>query len=290
MLGLYVQAAFKKARSFSAGDVESLQRAPVLWENLLPNNRRYKKYCDITGWRNEDTMHPLYWQVRSLPLQLKLITSPQSPFAMLGLVHISNSVSEYTQCRADIPCELIVRFGQVFQHRRGYAFEVLVTASQRGKPVYAAASTYLARTKYSATGLPEWNEDDIPLPEEGGELTPINATGRGIRRYARISGDYNPIHLSQLSAKIFGFKRAIAHGMWTAARVITDMENSHCLTGQQINIQFKRPLFLPGKAKAIVGQTTEDSYSFAVVNDTAQSDQTVYLCGTLHSQVTDTKK
>ena len=282
MLGLYLQAAMKKARPFSAADVEGLQRAPVLWENLLPNTRRYKKYCELAGWQQDDTMHPLYWQVRSLPLQLKLISSPQSPFAMLGLVHISNRVTDYTQCRPDIPCELIVRFGQVFQHRRGYAFEVVVTASQRGKPVYAAVGTYLARTGHSATGLPAWEERDMTLPDDTSELTPIQASGGLIRRYARVSGDYNPIHLSQVTAKLFGFKRAIAHGMWTAARVISDLQASHQLNGQEIDIQFKRPLFLPGKAKAVVGQTSENT-CFSVLSEGAASEPTVYMYGTLRS-------
>ena len=282
MLGLYLQAAMKKARPFSAADVEGLQRAPVLWENLLPDTRRYKKYCELAGWQQDDSMHPLYWQVRSLPLQLKLISSPQSPFAMLGLVHISNRVTDYTQCRPDIPCELIVRFGQVFQHRRGYAFEVVVTASQRGKPVYAAVGTYLARTGHSATGLPAWEERDMTLPDDTSELTPIQACGGLIRRYARVSGDYNPIHLSQVTAKLFGFKRAIAHGMWTAARVISDLQASHQLNGQEIDIQFKRPLFLPGKAKAVVGQTSENT-CFSVLSEGAASEPTVYMYGTLRS-------
>ena len=282
MLGLYLQAAMKKARPFSAADVEGLQRAPVLWENLLPDPRRYKKYCKLAGWQQDDSMHPLYWQVRSLPLQLKLISSPQSPFAMLGLVHISNRVTDYTQCRPDIPCELIVRFGQVFQQRRGYAFEVVVTASQRGKPVYAAVGTYLARTGHSATGLPTWEERDMTLPDDISELTPIQASGGLIRRYARVSGDYNPIHLSQVTAKLFGFKRAIAHGMWTAARVISDLQASHQLNGQEIDIQFKRPLFLPGKAKAVVGQTSENT-CFSVLSEGAASEPTVYMYGTLRS-------
>ena len=282
MLGLYLQAAMKKARPFSAADVEGLQRAPVLWENLLPDTRRYKKYCKLAGWQQDDSMHPLYWQVRSLPLQLKLISSPQSPFAMLGLVHISNRVTDYTHCRPDIPCELIVRFGQVFQHRRGYAFEVVVTASQRGKPVYAAVGTYLARTGHSATGLPAWEERDMTLPDDTSELTPIQASGGLIRRYARVSGDYNPIHLSQVTAKLFGFKRAIAHGMWTAARVISDLQASHQLNGQEIDIQFKRPLFLPGKAKAVVGLTSENT-SFSVLSEGTASEPTVYMCGTLRS-------
>ena len=44
------------------------------------------------------------------------------------------------------------------------------------------------------------------------------------RRYAAISGDYNPIHLGALSAKLFGFKQAIAHGMWSKARCLAALD------------------------------------------------------------------
>ena len=281
MLGLYLQAAMKKAKPFSLADAQSLQRAPVLWENLLPNNKRYQKYCELVGWTQSDTLHPLYWQARSLPLQLKLITGAHSPFAMLGLIHLSNRVTDYTECRPDIPCELIVRFGQIFQHRRGYAFEVVVTASQRGIPVYSAVGTYLARMPHSATGLADWLEDETAIPEEGSELTPLSASGALSRRYARISGDYNPIHLSQLTAKLFGFKRAIAHGMWTAACVISDLQQSQRLAGQKIDVHFKRPLFLPGKANAIVEQTAGNEHTFAVMADGRANEKSVYLVGRL---------
>jgi acyl dehydratase len=43
------------------------------------------------------------------------------------------------------------------------------------------------------------------------------------RRYGLVSGDMNPIHLSAPSAKLFGFRQAIAHGLWTKARALAAM-------------------------------------------------------------------
>ncbi len=40
------------------------------------------------------------------------------------------------------------------------------------------------------------------------------------RRYGRVSGDRNPIHVSRLAARAFGFPGPIAHGMFTAARCL----------------------------------------------------------------------
>ena len=40
-----------------------------------------------------------------------------------------------------------------------------------------------------------------------------------------MSGDHNPIHLYPLTAKALGFRRQIAHGMWSLARCVAAVEN-----------------------------------------------------------------
>lgn len=39
-----------------------------------------------------------------------------------------------------------------------------------------------------------------------------------VQAYADVSGDHNPIHTSPMLARMFGFRGAIAHGMFTLAR------------------------------------------------------------------------
>jgi acyl dehydratase len=64
------------------------------------------------------------------------------------------------------------------------------------------------------------------------------------RRYAGVSGDVNPIHLHPLTAKAFGFPRAIAHGMWTAAHALAALQGR--LPGAlTFDVAFGRPLLLP---------------------------------------------
>lgn len=65
------------------------------------------------------------------------------------------------------------------------------------------------------------------------------------RRYAAVSGDVNPIHLSAVSAKAFGFPKAIAHGMYTASRAFTEsrVDLSRPL---RWDVTFDAPVTLPG--------------------------------------------
>ena len=73
------------------------------------------------------------------------------------------------------------------------------------------------------------------------------------RRYGPHAGDVNPIHLTDLTAKLFGFKRAIAHGMWSLARCAAEFPAEG---PGVLEVQFKLPVFLP--AKLVMERTGAD--------------------------------
>ena len=64
------------------------------------------------------------------------------------------------------------------------------------------------------------------------------------RRYAAVSGDRNPIHLHGLAAKAFGFRSAIAHGMWLKARALAALQG-RLPEAMTVEVAFKTPVFLP---------------------------------------------
>jgi acyl dehydratase len=93
------------------------------------------------------------------------------------------------------------------------------------------------------------------------------------RRYAKVSGDVNPIHLSGLTAKAFGFKRAIAHGMWVKARALA------ALSGRlpdvvAVDVGFRKPLFLPSTV-ALATAPREGGWDLAVRNATSGQEHLV---------------
>ena len=67
------------------------------------------------------------------------------------------------------------------------------------------------------------------------------------RRFAKVSGDFNPIHTSIIGAKLFGFRRAIAHGMWTLGRALAALQPPGGLDQAEAHCDFKLPIFLPGQ-------------------------------------------
>jgi len=89
------------------------------------------------------------------------------------------------------------------------------------------------------------------------------------RRYASVSGDYNPIHLSALSAKLFGFKKAIVHGMWSKARCLAALKDQLPDTAYRVQASFHRPLFLPSNV-LFYSQKQSDKTLFSIFNQTGE--------------------
>lgn len=257
MIKLICQAALRKKIPLDSEQLKGLLRTPVLWHTYMPDNEYYERYCQQVHWAHDTIIHPFFWQVKSLSLQLQLLAHAQSPFPLLGMVHLKNRIEHYAESRTDIPCEIICRFGSSYQHRKGIATEVIVTGTQRGKRVYVATATFLTKAEKQINQLAEY--ESYGIGDDGFEQCGINHSDPGlskcigelainqreVRKYARLSGDFNPIHLSNLSAKLFGFERAIAHGMFTGAKVISMFNRQQDLNGAPVDMTFRRPMLLP---------------------------------------------
>ncbi len=61
------------------------------------------------------------------------------------------------------------------------------------------------------------------------------------RQYAKLSGDFNPIHLSNITARLLGMRQAIIHGMHTVAKVEAHLRQSEPHLSM-LEAQFKRAL------------------------------------------------
>jgi acyl dehydratase len=79
-----------------------------------------------------------------------------------------------------------------------------------------------------------------------------------------VSGDHNPIHLYPLTAKVLGFPRQIAHGMWSLARCVAALEN-RLPDSVTVEAAFKKPILLPGTV-AFGQNATDDGIAFALTS------------------------
>ena len=152
-----------------------------------------------------------------------------------------------------------VRAGNLQPHPKGRTFELTTEFRVGDELVWEGLATIFRRgggssagtgSNGSSAGGGANDKDDAPDPIDAVEVdptTPWTIGGDIGRRYAAVSGDINPIHLHPLSAKLLGFPRAIAHGMWTKAHALASIDGQ-LPDAYEVEVRFQRPVLLPAKA------------------------------------------
>jgi hypothetical protein len=192
-------------------------------------------YDRVCGFRLTDELPVTYPHLLVFGPQLALMTSDGFPFPLVGLVHLGNRITQERPLRADEPLVARVRATNLRPHERGTQFDVVSEVHADGVPVWHEVSTYLRRG-----GSGGGNRSEPPAKPTAVWRVP----GDIGRRYARVSGDHNPIHLHRLTARMFGFRRAIAHGMWSMARCLAYYEG-RLPDSYTVDVRFKAPILLP---------------------------------------------
>jgi acyl dehydratase len=199
-------------------------------------------YQRVSGFRVTDLLPVTYLHVLAFPVTVALMGEQAFPFPLVGIVHVANSISAVRRVRADERVSFDVRAARLRPHPAGRQFDVHVEASVDGDTVWTARSTYLRR-KGKPPERPSRPKSAKPTPGTA-PMALVRVPGDIGRRYAAVSGDRNPIHLSSVTAKVFGFRSAIAHGMWLQARTLATLEG-RLPDAYAVEVAFKTPVFLP---------------------------------------------
>src|SRR5690606_29331410 len=126
---------------------------------------------------------------------------------------------------------------------RGLEFTVAVALEDAAGIAWRGESRILARR--APTGARSRGSRPRAPELASMVLDEFAAPGNIGRRYAQVSGDWNPIHLGRLGARTLGFDRPVAHGMWTLARVIAAA--APIPMPAALTADFLAPLKLPGR-------------------------------------------
>ncbi|MFI9049538.1 MaoC/PaaZ C-terminal domain-containing protein [Streptomyces sp. NPDC053427] len=221
-------------------------------------------YARVCGFPSTGPLPLTYPHILGFPLATRLMSARAFPLPLLGLVHTTLEIEQYAALNTDDRLELTVYAAGLRAHRRGT--EVLMTTEVRRaeRLVWVDRSGYLARHRV-ADGRRDPSAP-APDPEAEPEAEPDNALSmRAIRadwplpadlgrRHAAVSGDFNPIHLHPLTARPLGFSRALAHGMWTAARCAAEAVPPGAAS-VRFTATFRAPVLLP----ATVSYAQEDA-------------------------------
>jgi len=259
-MALLLAKALFKTGHFKLGD--SLPPLTAHWDNLSIDSSHLHIYNQICGF-DSDQLPATYLWVRAFPLIMSMLVSKQFPLKAMGQVHLRNQITVHSPLDRNKKFSISAAVDHSELSSKGLEWSMQISVMTDSRIVWSSRSTFLYRCK---TGI---ERTSTPINEVQGKPESWVLDSDLGRRYAPISGDYNPIHLGALSAKIFGFKQAIAHGMWSKARCLAAMDSLIPEAGYSVDVNFLKPVFLPSKVN-FYSSLSDNQRQFSLFNSSGE--------------------
>lgn len=264
LAGLYARAASPFGGGGDRGE-RSLPVQHLRLREVALDRDHVAAYSDVCGFTLTDELPATYLHMLAFPLQVTVMNRDDFPFPLLGMVHLRQRIEVVRPVTAAEQVDIEVWLEDLRPHTRGSQFSVRSRVTAGADVVWDGTSTYLARHEQDQEPPAEAHPADGVVVADLPRTAEWRIDGDLGRRYGRVSGDVNPIHLSALSAKAFGFPKAIAHGMWTTARSLAALEG-RLPSSLDVDVAFKTPLFIPGRV-TYATRAVGDAWEFGVRND-----------------------
>lgn len=259
---------------------ESPIKIVVDMKGIRPEPDKVKNYKKVCGFPMEGGDLPITFPETLFISPLgRLVTSRDFPLSPAGLIHVGQDIRQIKPIPEDSYLDLCCSISELSKTERGFLLDIAMEVRLDGELVWEGMANFLSRFKKTIkkkgpkqkkpkNDMPVGTCEEIDVPIDTGLL------------YAGASGDYNPHHLYRFTAKPLGYKRPIAHGMWSLAKSLSIIENSISIKfPYSAHTSFKLPIFMPATVSLCWNQSRKDNtISFAL---TDAKDHRPHVNGTL---------
>jgi acyl dehydratase len=262
---------------FVAGRGKEMPALERSLPGVVVDPKQLAEYARVCGFTLRDELPATYLHIKAFPLHMAMMVDGRFPFPAVGLVHLANRITVHRPARVSETFDLHVRATPIEPHPKGRTFALVSEARVGGELVWEDVSTMLRRgggtgNEGAGSGEARQSEHQGDAQVDGAPVT-WSLPGDLGRRYGAVSGDRNPIHLHALTARAFGFPRAIAHGMWTKARCLAALEG-RLPDAYTVDVSFRKPILLPSRV-------TFEHHDGRFTVRSAKRPDTIHLEGTV---------
>lgn len=240
-----------------------LPKIKASWQGIKADPQALAHYHQVLNLEQGAYLPLLYPHVLAGGMHMQMLTHKRFPIGLLGAVHLKNRIKQIRPIKHNEEMNIHSEMGDWRVTDKGLEFDFSTQVVINSQVIWTETSTYFKRGKFgkrqTSESLDTFELETISQSELSTSwLIPKD---RG-KVYAKISGDYNPIHISKTLAKLFGLKRDIAHGFGILAQALAsnDVEAfNQSKTSIELDTVFKGPLFLEEEASVRLSSEKQTS-------------------------------
>ncbi|MCT9867998.1 MaoC/PaaZ C-terminal domain-containing protein [Paenarthrobacter aurescens] len=266
---LYVNAATAAARRRVLGASTGKKKLPAASHevrNVRADVDNLTAYQHLVGETASDILPAGYVHALAFPVSMSVMNRDDFPLPLLGMIHLKNHVQQRVPIAFPEALDIRSWAENMAGHKAGTQLDMVaeVRSSSAGELLWRGVSTYLAKGVFIPGIDKPGSTNGATGPADFSPPDPTALWQLGLdtgRSYATVSGDFNPIHLSVLSAKALGLRGSIAHGMYLASRALSDVGAAKA-DSFAWDVTFEAPVFLPARVALDITTIQSDSGSW----------------------------
>lgn len=246
-----------------------------------------KAYSTFCGFQNSQDFPVTWLYLLAQRAQIAMMRDAKFPLAAPGMVHLTNSLEMLQTPDTAYPVTLTSSV-TIEGKASGSLFPQFTVEVRQGSTLVAICkSGYIAKRgggeksadKSGATKETSKEtsvvQPDFTSAKDAGKIVMPGSIGWD---YAKVSGDFNPIHISGVMAKAFGLPGKLAHGWYSVSMFASVIERIKNISVKKIDVQFQKPVLLPNTVALDYLDTDGGETPFRI---TSVDKKIVHLTGTV---------
>lgn len=246
------------------------------------NINAYSAFC---GFQNSRDFPATWLYLLAQRAQVAMMRDAKFPLAAPGMVHLTNSLAMLQMPDVAQPVTLTSAV-TIEGKASGSLFPQFAVEVRQGSTLVAVCkSGYIAKRgggggeksadKSGAAKETSLTQPDFSAAKDAGQIVMPASVGWD---YAKVSGDFNPIHISGVMAKAFGLPGRLAHGWYSVSMFASVIEHIKNISVKKIDVQFQKPVLLPNTVALEYLETGSSETQFRI---TSVDKKIVHLTGTV---------
>lgn len=246
-------------------DLKNLLSPPpirIYANQLNVSSKKLEKYIKLFNLPSSYFLPISYPFVLTMPMQIQLFSHPSILINPLGFLHVSNNMSLYKPISKNEKMEAYCYIDSTRLAKKGLEITVKISINSISGPIWECQSTYLKFSKkYRDEGGNGKKQFSFEAYDKYDEEHCWHVSRKDAFSYARVSGDYNLIHLSSIFARITGLPKPIIHGMWSIGKCLHYLNIGNTDTAYFYHV-FKGPIPLNSSCKLCIKNIQPDAKRF----------------------------
>lgn len=269
--------------------VKELFQLETTFEDVVIDAANVKEYSAFCGFQNSADFPATWLYTLAQRAQIALMLDKRFPLAAPGMVHITNDLEMFQ--KPDVALPLTIQATATIPSKTGSLFpHFQVEMMQSGTRIAHIKSGYIAKRgggeKTSGGGANSASAKaeetpatpDFSLAKDGGQIIMPDSIGWD---YAKVSGDFNPIHIAGFMAKAFGLPGKLVHGWYSVSMFASIIERIKNTQVNKISVQFAKPVLIPTTVNIEYIDLHPTQTAFRITSANKKGTTTVHLTGTV---------